>query len=146
MEHPKKVGDRSEAHVLAALVEVYEEVFLPWGENCRADFLVSDDGELRRVQAKSGRLRSGAVVFNTSSFTYHHPNNRGTRPYRRDYRGEADLFAVWCPETDRVYIVPVDDVPVNGARLRIEPTRNGQSVGVRWASDYEVPRRSSSVG
>jgi hypothetical protein len=146
VEHPKKVGDRSEAHVLAALVEVYDEVFLPRGENCRADFLVSNVEGILRVQAKTGRLRSGVVVFDTSSFTYHHPNNRGTRPYRRDYRGDADIFAVWCPDTDRVYIVPVDDVPVNGARLRVEPTRNGQAAGVRWARDYEVPRRSSSVG
>lgn len=138
--HPKRVGDRCEAHVLAALVERFDEVFLPWGENTRTDFLVRSSGSdtYLRAQTKNGRLRDGAVAFNTCSFTYHHPANRGSRPYRHDYRADADLFGVWCSGTQRVYLVPVADVPTNGARLRVEPARNGQVQGIRWASDYEV--------
>ena len=138
--HPKKVGDRSEAHILAALVERFDEVFLPWGENSRADFLVVDGDAILRVQAKTGRLRNGVVAFNTCSFTSHHPSNRGTKEYRHDYRGDAELFGAWCPDTRRVYLVPVADVPTNGARLRVTPTRNGQRAGVRWARNYELPR------
>jgi hypothetical protein len=33
-------------------------------------------------------------------------------------------------------VVPVTDVPDRGACLRIEPTKNNQVKGVRWAKDY----------
>jgi hypothetical protein len=108
------------------------------GENTRVDFVVADGPALLRIQVKTGRLRDGVIVFNTCSFTYHHPGNRGGKPYRQDYRGHVDLFAVWCPGTRAVYLVPADDVPTNGARLRLQPTRNNQSAGVRWAADYQL--------
>jgi hypothetical protein len=54
------------------------------------------------------------------------------------YYGQADAFGVYCPETDRVYLVPVDTVGPNCATLRVEAPRNNQSKGVRWASDYEL--------
>ncbi len=78
--HPKAVGDRSEAHVLAALVELYPVVLHPWGENQRYDFVVEDDqGDFTRIQVKTGRLRSGAVRFNAFSVNYHHPSNGGSK-------------------------------------------------------------------
>ena len=41
-----------------------------------------------------------------------------------------------CPDTDAVYLVPIADVPDRGACLRVEPTKNNQAKGVRWAKDY----------
>lgn len=141
-DHPKAIGDRSEAHVLAALVDHYPTVLTPWGENCRYDFVIeTEDGELLRVQCKTGRLREGAVRFQPCSVSYHHPKNRRNGPTEaatRAYRGEADLFAVYCVENRKVYLVPVDDVPTKLAALRIDPTRNGQSAGIRWAAQYEL--------
>jgi hypothetical protein len=55
---------------------------------------------------------------------------------RRDYRGEADLFGIYCHDREEVYVVPVEDVPPRAASLRLAPTRNGQSVGIRSASFY----------
>ena len=31
--------------------------------------------------------------------------------YTHGYRGEADLFGVYCPDTREVYLVPVNDAP-----------------------------------
>lgn len=141
-DHPKAIGDRSEAHALAALVDCFPSVLVPWGENCRYDFVIETlDGELLRVQCKTGRLREGAVRFPTRSVSYHHPKNRRTGPTEsasRGYRGEADLFAVYCVENRRVYLVPVEEVPTKLAALRIAPTRNGQQTGIRWAAQYEL--------
>ena len=64
-------------------------------------------------------------------------NSRGA--ISRAYRGEAEIFLVHCPETDRIYAVPVDDVPPNDGWLRVDPTENGQVKGIRWARDYELP-------
>jgi len=136
--HPKMVGDQSEAMVIARLVQAGKMVLLPFGENQRYDILVDEGDHFIRVQCKTGRLRSGAIRFNTCSNTYHHPNNRGTKTYRHSYVGQADVFGVYCPDTDGVYLVPVDHVGHNAAALRIDPTLNNQMKGVRWAVDYQL--------
>lgn len=137
--HTKMIGDRSEAHILVALLETFETVLVPWGENQRYDFVVEDERHgLRRVQAKTGRLRKGAVHFNTCSSSYHHVANRGASFHTRDYRGDADAFAVRCAETDSVYLVPVGEVGVREASLRVEPALNGQRTGIRFAADYQI--------
>jgi hypothetical protein len=57
----------------------------------------------------------------------------------RDYRGDADLFIAYCPQNDRVYAVPVDEAALTYVRLRLDPPANNQQIGVRWATDYELP-------
>jgi quercetin dioxygenase-like cupin family protein len=39
----------------------------------------------------------------------------------------------------KFYVVPVEEVGVSKTYLRVDPVRNGQSHGVRWAEDYELP-------
>jgi PD-(D/E)XK endonuclease len=63
-------------------------------------------------------------------------------PYGTNHRYDADqidLFLVYCPETDRVYAVGVDEVGSGYGFLRVAPTANGQSKRIRWAADYELP-------
>jgi hypothetical protein len=57
----------------------------------------------------------------------------------RNYRDDIDFFGVYCHDSGEVYLVPVDDVPSRVASLRLSPARNGQQVGVRWASQYLLP-------
>lgn len=135
--HPKAIGDQTTAFVLARLVQVYEQVLLPFGENQRYDLVVEDRGEFIRVQCKTGRLRNGAVFFPTCSTSYL-TRSDGARPTQRHYRDAADVFGVYCPETDVVYLVPVAAVGTRMAALRVHPTRNNQSKKVRWAREFEV--------
>jgi hypothetical protein len=136
--HPKWVGDQATAMVLAHLLRVHRNVLIPFGENSRYDLVIEEETRFVRVQCKAGRVRNGVIRFNTCSTTYHHPGNQGTKAYHHHYRGAADLFGVYCPETDRVYLVPVDDVPTREGMLRIEPTLNNQAKKVRWAHEYEL--------
>ena len=54
------------------------------------------------------------------------------------YAGQIDAFAVYCPQIERVYLVPIEAVQTTiGARLRLEPAKNGQTWNVRWARDFE---------
>ena len=136
MEHPKSVGDRSTLAIMLALREAGFVLYVPFGENTRCDLIIDDGTRLLRVQCKTGRLREGAVRFATCSSYAHHPNPKMTS---RHYQGEIDLFAVYCPQTGGVYLVPIEDVPLKRlAALRIEAARNGQKVGVRPAAPYEV--------
>jgi PD-(D/E)XK endonuclease len=138
MEHPKDVGDRTTLAVMLALRELGYAVFVPLGENTRYDLVIDEGSAHKRVQCKTGRMRGGAVRWSVCSNYYHHPNPRfGSR----DYHGEIDYFGVYCPETERVYLVPIGDLPVRRrASLRVEPARNSQQKFIRHAHSYEIGR------
>lgn len=125
-----EIGDRAEARVLAKLLERYVAVLLPFGNGRRYDMVVEcTDGSFKTVQAKNGRLRDGVVKFKAASF--------GPRAPKRGYQG-IDYFGVFCPDNDTVYLVPVADVPVGEAGLRIAPTKDNRKQGVHWAKDYVI--------
>jgi hypothetical protein len=133
--HPVDVGQRSEAAVLAAFVKHGYRVLTPFGVNHRYDFALDMGDRFLRVQCKTGRLRDGAILYNTHSVQ---SNTRRAR--QRCYTGEIDVFAVFCPDTDRVYVVSLDEEATHThATLRVDPPANGQSRRIRWAKDYELP-------
>jgi hypothetical protein len=132
--HPVDVGLRTEAAILAELVRRGYQVLVPFGTNQRYDLVLDIEGEFIRVQCKTGRLRNGAVTFSTRSI-----RTNTKKVLFRNYVGDAELFLVYCPDTRAIYAVPVDEAPDGFGTLRVEPTRNGQAEGVRWARDYELP-------
>jgi PD-(D/E)XK nuclease superfamily protein len=132
------LGDRTEAIVMAQLLQRYESVLIPFGNGRRYDLVVEEGGIFTRIQCKTGRLRNGAVEFNTTSMTYLSGKSASGARRSRDYRGDADLFGVYCPATGKVYLVPVDEMNAGIGYLRIDPARNNQTKGVRWAHDYEL--------
>ena len=138
MEHPKDVGDRSTLAIMLALRANGYAVYTPFGENTRPDLVIDDGATLSRVQCKTGRLLSGAVAFPTCSTYVHH---RNPRVAQRDYMGQVDFFAVFCPATTGVYLIPIADVSTRRqAMLRVEPARNSQRRHIRHAARYEIGR------
>jgi hypothetical protein len=132
--NPKLVGEKSEACIILALLRHDWPVLKPFGDSQRYDLVTERNGQFLRIQCKTGRLVDGAVSFPTCS-SYRH-RGLGTK----DYRGQADLFAVYCPDNEKTYIVPVDDVGTRTCRLRVLPSKNGQRDGVRPAQGYELAR------
>lgn len=129
----KAIGNISEAMVLAALVRTGKNVLIPWGDNLRYDMAYDDGGKLIRIQCKTAQdLGNGSITFPTASSSVH----RGGR--RKNYRGQIEFFGVYSPLTREVYLVPVDDVGISHATLRIELSVNNQIRKVRWAKDYVV--------
>ena len=125
MEHPKDIGDRSALAIAIALQGIGYAVYLPFGENTRADFVIDDGTRLARVQCKTGRLRNGVVHFKTCSSYAHHSNPASVA---QDYIGQVDYFAVYCPETSGIYLLPIDEA------------RNGQRLRIKYARDYGIGR------
>lgn len=132
--HPVDVGLRTEAAILAELVRRGHQVLVPFGTNQRYDLVIDMEGEFVRAQCKTGRLRDGVVIFSTQSV-----RANMKKVLTRGYHGDADLFLVYCPQTDAIYAVPVDEAPESYGSLRVAPTRNGQTDGIRWARDYVLP-------
>ncbi|HZZ00543.1 MAG TPA: group I intron-associated PD-(D/E)XK endonuclease [Candidatus Baltobacteraceae bacterium] len=129
----KSIGDLSEATLLRAFVQLGYGVAIPWGENHRYDMIVEIDGALFKVQVKTGRLRMGSIQFN--AYTSHAHRNGGPR----SYKGDADFFGVYCPDVQRVFLVPVEDVTERLGCLRWERTKNRQKRKIRLADPYVLP-------
>jgi hypothetical protein len=122
-------GNAAEAAVLQALTAAGLHVLVPFGNGSAFDLAVAvPSGEILRVQVKAGRVRKGGVEFNSASTD--HGNGQ------RDYRGRADLIAVYVPSLFRVFMVPVHDCPTSRGFLRLDPARNNQQRRVRKAEDY----------
>ena len=127
----KDKGDVTEAMVLAQLVKDGIPVLTPFGDNQRYDLVAeTEPGVFVRIQCKTGRLRDGVVSFSTCSSSLH----RGG--VAKSYHGEADAFGVYCPDNDKVYIVPVNETGNKKGTLRVTLTKNNQSKLVRLASTY----------
>jgi hypothetical protein len=121
-------GDITEAVVLAALVKLGLDVLVPFRQDGPYDLVVHLPDRFVRVQCKAGRERGGCVVFNSAGTDH----GRG----RLNYRGRADVFGVYCPELDQVFIVPVEDAAGFATSLRLRPSRNNQRRRVRDATDF----------
>ncbi len=131
--NPKAIGELSEAAVVYHLMRAGYELARPLGDNARYDLILEHGERLVRVQVKTGRLRpDGAVFFPTCSSQAH--RGRG----QASYRGQCELFGVYCPELDESYLVPVAGTGARGCSLRVRPAANNQARGVRWAADYRV--------
>ena len=89
-----------------------------------------------RIQVKMAWLSRdrGAIVFNTLA-----GQKRVDGKWKRaDYAGKADWFAVYSPDTGKVYLISVAEASKGQMTLRLYPTENGQEWGVKWAKDYEI--------
>ena len=106
---------------------------MPFGDKRRYDLVIEDaDGNFYRIQCKTGWVDCNGtyIQFKTASSYYHTKAGR-TNHAKRDYRGQIDYFAVYCPETRGVYLMPVDHVGIASANLRLLPTANKQEKNVR---------------
>lgn len=132
--HPVDVGFRSEVTILRELVHRGYSVSIPFSTNQRYDLIVDVGDRLLKVQCKTGRIRNGAIEFNTISI-----RTNMHKVLTRGYDGEIDYFAVYCPQTDGIYFVPIEEARRGKCYLRVAPATNNQSKRIRWASDYELP-------
>lgn len=120
---------------MRAFVELGLDVFLPFGGGHACDLIVHlGDRCFLRVQCKCAWPLGGCIVFNTRS------TDHGRGP--QTYRGLADVFGVYFPPAQSVYLVPIDAVAEFEGRLRLDPPLNNQRKGIRFASDFEIDRWS----
>ena len=130
------IGDISEAAIITRFLQLGYVVLTPYGGNQRYDLVIEDvEGQFWRVQCKTGWVDEGGTLirFNTAN-----ANVTGKNRQSRHYRGQCDYFAVYCEDLNKVYLVPVDQVGISRANLRIGSPKNNQEKHVRWAKDYEL--------
>lgn len=129
--NPKAIGERSEAIIAAHYLMRGDVVLHPFGDNQRYDLVVENDGKFRRIQCKTGKLDGDVIRFSTASCA-------GGK-VKKDYVGQIEAFAVYCPQNQKVYEVPIEAAPSRSMMLRLASPKNNSAVStVNWASDYEI--------
>jgi PD-(D/E)XK endonuclease len=129
---PNNIGERAQGVILSEVVKYGYTVLIPFGEAHRYDMVIEKDAKFFRLQCKAGRYINGVIRFNACSSNWF---NKTRKRYTIE---EIDYFAVYCEHTEKVYLVPVEDINGADGTLRVEPTANNQAKGVRWARDYEI--------
>ena len=137
--HPKERGQQSEAAVLFEFVRHGLTVLEPFGDNERYDVVIEADEEFHRIQIKTGRLENGRVQFETRS------SGTLTRKVAKEkYDGDIDAFAVYAPEIERTFVVPIADAPDTTMGLRVKASKKA-SPNINWAEDYSIEKWLESI-
>ena len=135
--NPNHLGNAAELAIAFEAAKLGLSVLMPWTEHERYDLVLGVGGRLLRVQCKWGRCNGETIAVPLAS-SYHSP----TRGYmRRLYSAEEiDAIAVYCEETRRCYLLPIERVVgVGRLTLRLTPARNNQRAALNFAADYEFP-------
>lgn len=131
--HTTNKGSASALMVAARLALREDIVLTPTTDNLRYDLVIDQNGKFSRIQAKTGWLRKGIIMFNTVSSS---PFTNNGKPMH--YKGQIEYFGVYCPDNDKCYLVPIEEAPSRLCILRIEPPRNNQKRKIRLAADFEI--------
>jgi hypothetical protein len=135
MRNTSLIGERSRMRIISALAAQDKNVLVPLSEFLRYDLVIDEGGRFLRVQCKTGHLMKGAIVFNPCSID---SRSKAGGCIRKGYKGEVELFGVYCPELKKCYLVPVGHTGNTACSLRVDSPKNGQKTKIRWAEDYEL--------
>lgn len=135
----KQKGNLTELKCISAFYELGYQCSIPYGENSRYDFIADVNGKLLKIQCKtSHEVESGVIEFSCRSCR----SNTQSNLQRKYTANEVDYF---CTYWDNMcYLVPINECSVS-KKLRFIPPKNGQKVGITFASNYELPKQLSLI-
>lgn len=125
-----KKGEIGELKVAADLLERGYEALEPVSQNCPYDLVAHNlkTGEFSTVQVKYAELKDRKIE------TSFRRKSLGGKKDTRKVNTQFDVGAVYCPQLEQCYYVPVNNFG-QGLTLRVESERNMSSI--RWAENFE---------
>lgn len=128
-------GAVAELKIAAEAARLGIFVSRPLSDGRRYDLVFDVAYRLFRVQCKWGRVFGDVIVIRTGTCRHSPTQGYVRTTYSTD---EVDLFAVYCGDLDRIYLLPADFAAGHHeVRLRLAPAKNNQRVGVTMAAPYE---------
>lgn len=126
------IGEITEQQVAIELLKLGIQVSKPLVTDSRYDFIIDINDNLYKVQVKTStpKENNSYIEFSTSTS---HTNSKGTinKSYQKH---EVDLFGTYY--NGICYLVPFEECGTRAQRLRLVPTENGQTQGIKFAKDY----------
>ncbi len=131
----KRIGNIGEAKVLAKFVEMGIPIYIPFGDDEKADLVAEFNGKLNKIQVKTSiKSKNGCSIFDLTSSTAHRTNG-GRRKYSNS---EIDYFALYSLDRDTIYLMKAPDDPMTAITIRFENTKSGKKIGVNYESDFLI--------
>lgn len=121
-----KIGNISEISVAKRYMELGFTVSFPFGGSERYDLVIEKAGEFKRIQVKTGHLNNGAITSCIKSPT------KGT-----SYKGDIDIFAIYCPETSLIYVIDIDKVGETSS-ITFRTSVGSNRKNIKYAKDYKL--------
>lgn len=125
-----EIGNEAEGVVLGHYIKAGLRVCIPFGTGGPYDLAVDTGTQIVKVQVKTATYENGCIRCKTRR---RNTGNHGTM--RRYKENEVDYFAIYCPQLNELYGMPLAAAKVT-ASLRVAPAANNQEKFVRWAKDY----------
>ncbi len=90
----KQLGERSQAHIIARLLEVGYTVLTPYGDSSRYDLVIEDaDGKFWRVQCKTAWMEDEGASIQFAATTLRSRSTNGKVTYSRaGYVGQVNVL------------------------------------------------------
>lgn len=131
-KNTKAKGNVVQFVIMTELMRRGYTVLMPIGDNNRYDFIIDEYPNYTRVQCKTGRYQNGAIIFKIAN---------GIADKKR-YEGQVDLFGVYCFELNKIYFVPISEVPEKSSEMYLRHdtpkyNRNGNRHNLNWAYKYD---------
>ena len=122
----KQIGNIGEVKTLAKFVELGIPVYLPFGDNEKADLVADFNGKLNRIQIKTSlKAEDGKMIFSLVSSTVHRKNG-----VKHIYdNNEIDYFVLYNIERDVLLLLSINepDLPKENITIRYtEPKSRNQ--------------------
>ena len=131
----KAIGNIGEAKVLCKFVELGIPVYIPFGDNEKADLIADFNGKLNKIQVKTSlKAEDGKMIFDLTSSTFHRKNGVN-HIYTSD---EIDYFACYNITRDKIFLIPVDEAPKTSINVRYEKPKNNQIKGIIFEEQYLI--------
>ena len=132
MLNTKKLGNIGEAKVLSSLVELGVPVYLQFGDNEPADYIIIIDNNCLKVQVKTSSTYNGEnTAFDLTSSTVHRKN--GVK-YKYSLE-EVDIFLCYDEKTKQIFIVK-NKGNMTSFRIRYSLPKNNQCANINMYSDF----------
>ncbi len=126
------IGEITEQSVAIEFLKLGIQVSKPLVQSSKYDFIIDVNNKLYKIQVKTctPKENNSYIDFATSTS---HTNTQGTKNLHYT-KEEVDFFATMYE--NQCYLIPYEDCGNRAQRLRLVPTKNNQTVGVRFAKDY----------
>ena len=142
---PNQKGAIAETAIAHAATKLGIEVSRPILD-ARYDLIFDTGTSLLRVQCKYGSFdrNAGVVKVGLETSWYAPDGSCVTNPY---LEGQVDLFAIYCGELDRCYLLRAEGLLGRRAIwLRCSEPKNSQRACVNLASDFEFDGAVAQLG
>ena len=136
----KQIGNIGEAKVLSKFVSMGIPVYLPFGDNEKADLIAEFNGKLNRIQVKTSlKAEEDKMIFSLVSSTTH--RQAGVKHVYTNE--EIDYFALYNIEKDMLFLVSIleENLPSSQLTIRLEEPKFKNQYKSFVAQDYTFEKQ-----